>query len=125
MPEWQQIKQHLAQSFRLVEDSGQVLTIEVPLERGRAQFVFVQIVEGMPLLVLGSIIGTFEDVDPQTLLRLSAERFLGVRVGPGGFIVTSVVPTSDMDANELEFAVLLVAGEADAYEEALRLGDRR
>jgi hypothetical protein len=115
-----EIVNFLKSNYRITEENiNGTLTLDFPTERGRSQRILMFVGDGLALI--GSSFATTEDATPTQVFdamdKLST--FFGVTRLGNVYTIRHVMPTSDLDPSEIEFAFGLVSAAADDLEQLI------
>lgn len=122
MSNWSEVRSFLNQNYHVQSVDGPVVTVLVLAAPGRSQLVSV--LPAGEILAVISIIGSFAQIDPVTLLQISSGRNLGVQASPRineFYCVTTKIPLEGLSPEQLDYLIRAVGQEACAYQQQLGL----
>jgi len=103
----------------IFEETGSVLKLEFTVEGNRSQVVWAGGSDELLFVSSPFAIGT----KPEIVLSLTEGMFLGIGRNGDVYVVRHALPLADVDASEIDFALKIVAIEADKLESQIG-GDR-
>jgi len=115
-----EIVNFLKSNYRITEENiNGTLTLDFPTERGRSQRILMFVGDGLALI--GSSFATTEDATPTQVFDAMDKlgTFFGVTRSGDVYTIRHVMPTSDLDPSEIEFAFGLVSRAADELEQLI------
>lgn len=126
MATWQEIRNHINSNFQVDSDEGNLLTLTFgSASGGRSQLVIVSYYDlEDPVIVFKSPIAAVSEVSAASVLDLTTQDIWGISTTGEYYTVTHVQFAATVDSPEISLALAYVAGAADAFEQALGLGDK-
>jgi hypothetical protein len=135
---WEEVRQLLFRTRTIKHDVGRAVVFTVNGPEGRSQDLWVmQRRTTMELddgpyteewAVIESPVGRVGELPLELLMRSVDEMDLvcgGIGVAEGHYTLRHAVPLSNLDANEIQVPILVVAGEADRIEASVMPGADR
>lgn len=132
MASWQQLKQFVHENYVVSQDLDQALKLEFAGDNGRTQLVFISyygLMNGSEgWVTIESPVGNTAEVDlPQALKGAGGVVCGGLGTwhpDPKILVLKHAVPLENMDLNEFQRPMQLLAGTADKLEQELTGEDR-
>jgi len=126
MATWNELREHMRQTYRLADDELDMLSMVWSYDDGRSQKIIVRRYEAFDrtLIELKSAFARRKDADPETLLRKNAELPLAAIALAGDvYIVVYNALLEHLDFDDLDLYLSRVAAVADTLEETYAAKD--